>query len=362
MQCKPSSSFNDTSFYIPDITVAKDGSFSGKATEADVEDGSAATFTYTVSGHFHGASVAGSLRENVTYNNGTAYSCTTGSQAWTMTRDAQGSQVASTPPRGSYSGDGFVLYVSAGGTQVQDVTLAGGYHNILQCISSSGSNDTSFYIPDVTVAKDGSFSGKATQTQAQEDGSTATYTYTVSGHFHGTSSSGDERAAGSLREDVTGNNGTAYSCTTGTQPWTMTRDAEGSQVASTPPPGTYSGDGFQFSVSRSGADVQDVTLAAGYHNVLYCTPGHSLNDTSFRIPNTTVAKDGSFSAKATQSGVEDGSAATFTYTFSGHFHGTNSSGDERAAGSLREDVTYNNGTAYSCTTGTQPWSMTHSGS
>jgi hypothetical protein len=123
---------------------------------------------------------------------------------------------------GSYSGSGYVLYVSAGGTQVQDVSLAANYHSVLQCTPTNSFDDTSFYIPDITVAKDGSFSGKTTQTGV-EDGSTAKFTDTVSGHFHGTDSSGDERAAGSLRENVTYNNGTAYSCTTGTQPWSMIR-------------------------------------------------------------------------------------------------------------------------------------------
>ena len=53
--------------------------------------------------------------------------------------------------------------------------------------------------------------------------------------------------------------------------------------------------------------------------------------------------------------------ATFTYTFTGHFHGLNSSGAERVAGQIREDATYNDGVAHSCTTGTHPVSMTRTG-
>jgi hypothetical protein len=41
------------------------------------------------------------------------------------------------------------------------------------------------------------------------------------------------------------------------------------------------------------------------------------------------AADGSFTGTATQTGVEDGSPATFTYRFSGHFHGTEPAMRER---------------------------------
>jgi hypothetical protein len=277
-----------------------------------------------------------------------------------MTRDAQGTQVASPPPPGSYSGSGYTFYVSPDGTQLQDVSLAPGYHSVLQCTPTSSFNDTSFSIPQISIGPDGSFSGTATQTGI-EAGATATFTYTFSGHFHGTDSNGNERAAGSLREDVSYNDGTAHSCTTGTTPWTMTRDAQGTQTAAPPPPGTYSGDGYTFHVSADSTEVQNVSLAVGYHSVLQCTPTSSFNDTSFSIPQISIGPDGSFSGTATQTGVEAGAAATFTYTFSGRFHGTDSSGNERAAGSLREDVSYNNGTAYSCTTGTFPWTMTRTG-
>ena len=53
-----------------------------------------------------------------------------------------------------------------------------------------------------------------------------------------------------------------------------------------------------------------------------------------------------------------GVTAQFTYTFVGHFHGTTTAGVERVAGQLREDITFNDGTAYSCTTNIQTWSAT----
>jgi hypothetical protein len=141
----------------------------------------------------------------------------------------------------------------------------------------------------------------------------------------------------------------------------MTRDAQGTQAAAPATPGTYSGNGYTFSVSSDSSHVQNVSLAAGYHTGLQCVPTASLNDTSFNIAQIAIASDGSFSGTATQTGVEGGAPATFTYTFRGHFHGTDVTGKARAAGSLREDVTYNNGTAHSCTTGTTPWTMTWTG-
>ena len=117
---------------------------------------------------------------------------------------------------------------------------------------------------------------------------------------------------------------------------------------------------MSFHVSADGKQVQDVTIA-GSDN-LACTPGGGFQDNTFTIPSIPIAADGSFSGKATQNGVHGGNPATFTYTFSGHFHGTDTSGEERAAGTWRDDVTYNNGTAYSCTSDTNPWSATRSGS
>jgi hypothetical protein len=90
-----------------------------------------------------------------------------------------------------------------------------------------------------------------------------------------------------------------------------------------------------------------------------CVPSFSdgLAD-QIQFASIPIAAGGSFTATATQTGVIDNSQATFTYTFSGNFHGTTTSGQARAAGQLREDITFNNGTAYSCTTGPQTWSAT----
>jgi len=355
--CTPGGRFQDSTFDIPSIAIAPGGSFTGTATQTGVVDNSPATYTYTVSGHFRGTTATGTWRDEITYNNGAAYSCTSNTQSWSATRSAQGTQTASPSPPGSYAGNGPSFYVSADGKQVQDVTLYAGLDN-LGCTPGGRFQDSTFNIPSIAIAADGSFTGTATQTGVI-DNSPATFTYTFSGHFHGTDASGDERAAGTWRENITYNNGTA--CTSNTNPWSATRSAQGTQIASPPQPGSYAGSGSSFSVSPDSAQLQDVTLYAGLDN-LGCTPSGRFQDSTFNIPSMAIAADGSFAGTATQTGVEDGSPATFTYTFSGHFHGTDASGDERAAGTWRENITYNRGTAYTCTSNTNPWSATRSGS
>ena len=61
---------------------------------------------------------------------------------------------------------------------------------------------------------------------------------------------------------------------------------------------------------------------------------------------------------ATDTATVSGAANPFTYTFNGHFHGLNSSGQQRVSGQLREDVVYNNGASISCSSDVMPWSVT----
>ena len=111
-------------------------------------------------------------------------------------------------------------------------------------------------------------------------------------------------------------------------------------------PGSYSGYGgggygLGFYVSPDATRVEDVTVPTS----LGCAPTKTFGD-HLGMGEITLAGDGGFSATTAQDGVLFGSPAHFTYTFSGRFTGT------RAAGTLREDVTFDDGTAYSCTTNT----------
>jgi hypothetical protein len=117
-----------------------------------------------------------------------------------------------------------------------------------------------------------------------------------------------------------------------------------------------SGNGGSFTMSSDGAELQNVSVSTA----LACTPSFSgATADHVQFASIPVGSDGSFSSgQVTQTGTFDGQPATFTYTFSGDFHGTDSSGVSRAAGQLREDVTFSNGTSYSCTTNPQSWAAT----
>jgi hypothetical protein len=265
------------------------------------------------------------------------------------------------PPAGSYSGsngqngNGILFYVAVGGAQIQDV-----FDGVVGSSCQGGGGYTDHLgINAITVAPDGSFSSTTTQTGLfGNHGLPATFTYKLQGHFHGTNAAGLEVVAGTYREDISYNNG-ASSCTSNNQSWSATLDPQPAQTAAAPPAGSYSGsngqngNGISFYVGAGGTQIQNVTDGVVG---LSCQGGGGYTG-HLSISAINVAADGSFSSVTTASGTVGGSAATFTYTFQGHFHGTNSAGRERVAGTYREDITYNNGNS-SCTSNNQSWSAT----
>ncbi|MGO9788931.1 MAG: peptidyl-prolyl cis-trans isomerase, partial [Solirubrobacteraceae bacterium] len=269
-------------------------------------------------------------------------------------------QAASAPPPGSYSGlthqsTALSFYVSADSTQMQDVSIP---TVVIGCTPTNNFDDQ-LNVASIPIGADGSFTSTTMQSGVLS-GAPATFTYTFTGHFHGTTSSGDEQVGGQLREDIVFNNGTSYSCTSDVQSWSVTRDTQGSQAASAPPPGSYSGlthqsTALSFNVSADSTQLLSVSIPTV---VIGCTPTNSFDD-QLVISSIAIQSDGSFTGSASQSGTHNGSPAMFIYTFNGHFEGTSSSGAERVAGQLREDITFNNGTAFSCTSNDQSWSATH---
>jgi hypothetical protein len=226
------------------------------------------------------------------------------------------------------------------------------------------SPDRSFDIASIAIQSDGSFSGTATEA-AVIGNAPVHITYTLSGHFHGQNASNQERVAGSFREDLT-YDGTSTSCTSNTQSWTATRDTQGNQAPLAPPAGSYSGNtsqpisfnGVALSVSSDSTQLQNVTIQTVALACTPSTPTHNPSpDGSFSIASIPIQSDGSFSGTVTQAGLEGGAPVHFMYTFSGHFHGQNSSNKERVAGSFRENLTYD-GTSTSCTSNNQSWSAT----
>jgi len=269
----------------------------------------------------------------------------------------------SPPPTGSYTATNpqnsypIKFYVASSQASLQDVSIPYVY---LDCAPGGGTVTEPFQIAAVPLKSSGSFTATTTQSGVYA-GYPATFTYNFRGNFHGVAPSGAARAAGTFRETLTYNNGTAYSCTSNIQSWTATRDTQPAQTTSPPPAGSYTATNPQnsypitFNVASSQASLQDVSIPYVY---LDCAPGGGTVTEPFQIAAVPLKSSGSFTATTTQSGVYAGYPATFTYNFRGNFHGVAPSGAARAAGTFRETLTYNNGTAHTCTSNTQSWTAT----
>ncbi len=151
-------------------------------------------------------------------------------------------------------------------------------------------------------------------------------------------------------------------CTSNTQSWTATRDAQPPQTTSPRHAGGYTGTNPQngqqitFSVSSSRTRLQNISIPfVG----LTCAPPGDTNPTEpLGISGASIKPDGAFAATATQTATYAGHPAKFTYTFRGNFHGVAPSGAARAAGTFRETLTYTDSTARTCTSNTQSWTAT----
>jgi hypothetical protein len=138
-------------------------------------------------------------------------------------------------------------------------------------------------------------------------------------------------------------------------------------VAAKPPPvkrsvalaGSYSGsngqngNGFTLYVAPGGATALNITdLLTG----LTCTPSSGLSD-HLRILRTAIQPNGSFTVKATHTGLYGALAARFNYTVRGRFQGGSAGKAATAAGTWREDVVSSD-PATRCTSNDQSWSVT----
>jgi hypothetical protein len=365
LTCSNGSTPGDTGFSILQATIFASGSFSGSSRQSGFFSGSPATITYKLSGRFHHLDTAsGELRENIKYiSGGATVTCTSNNVSWNTTRGAQGSQARALPLVGGYAGGdaqggSLAFYVSTDRRHLQDATVS---DVNLTCSSGSTPGDTGFSIPQLMIAPSGSFSGSSTQ-RGFFSGSPATITYKVAGHFHGLDTSGQQIAAGQLRENVKYTSGGAtVTCTSNNVSWNATRGAQGSQAKALPLAGSYTGGDAQggsvsFQVSADRHHLQDATVSDVN---LTCSDGSTPGDTGFSISHMTVASNGSFSGSSTQSGLFSGSPATITYKLAGHFHGLDTSGRQVAAGQLRENVKYTSGGAtVTCSSNNLSWNAT----
>jgi hypothetical protein len=175
---------------------------------------------------------------------------------------------------------------------------------------------------------------------------------TFNGHFHGLSADGNQRAAGSYREEVAFEDGSGETCTTNTQAWTAEVESQGSQEASTPAAGAYArGGGYtMLYVSPNGSQVQDVSR----ETELACSTGANITS-AIAIEAIPVMANTTFGETQVETGLINGKPVKITITFNGHFHGLNGSGVQRAAGTYREEVGFEDGSGETCTTDTQAW-------
>ena len=350
---------------IAPIPINTDGSFSSTTTHTGLVDNQPATFTYTFAGHFHApasggiARVDGIWREEVTYaNNGTSYDCTTNNESFGATLDAnQTGQNTVTASPGSYTGDSeratpyLYFYVAPDGGSIEDVDIPNPGPTCTPNTNTAG--DPPVGIASIPINTDGSFSSTTTHT-GLVDNQPATFTYTFAGHFHAPASGGIARVDGIWREEVTyANNGTSYDCTTNNESFGATLDAnQTGQNPVTASPGSYTGDSeratpyLYFTVPSGSATLENVSIPS---TSLECSPSGTVSS-DVAIASIPIGSDGSFTYDKSQSGTIDSQPATITYTFDGHVHGPNTSGDTRIDGIWREDVTYaNNGITYGCT-------------
>jgi hypothetical protein len=355
MGCTPSKTIDDH-FEVASIAIDSEGDFSSTTEQEGVIEHEPAKFKYTISGHLSGAGASGSIREDISFSNGTEYSCTTSGETWSLTRDSVQTEASFPPAAGSYSGTdhqgyGMTFYVSPGGGYVQNVLVS---TTVMGCTPSEEITDH-FEVASVVIKPDGSFSS-TTEQEGVLKHLPAKFKYTFSGQFHGTGSAGVVRVAGTLREDITYENGSKFECTTNGETWSLTRDSVQTEASFPPAAGSYSGTdhqgyGMTFEVTSGGTKLQNVSVPTVVGG---CTPANE-TDLAFVIKEATIGSDGSFTAKETESATVFGVTATVTYEFSGQFHGTGSGGKVRVAGTLRETAVDKSGKTFECTSNGQAW-------
>jgi hypothetical protein len=180
---------------------------------------------------------------------------------------------ASSPPAGSYTAtnpqtNGAIrFYVSSSQTSLQDVSISVVY---LTCTPTGDPNPGEpFGIASIPLKPTGSFSTTTTQAGVYA-GWPAKFTYTFRGNYRGLNSSGVPTVSGTFKETLKYTDSAARTCTSGTQSWTATRDAQPPQTTTPPPAGSYTATNPQtngairFYVSSSQTSLQDVPISVDY--------------------------------------------------------------------------------------------------
>jgi hypothetical protein len=121
---------------------------------------------------------------------------------------------------GSYGGRtaqnrAITLYVSAGGTHLQDISVP---LTDLSCKPAGNGFNDKIQIASVAINPDGSFTSTTTQTGIIS-GHPTTFTYVFRGNVHGVNADGIPRMAGTLRETLAWTDTPGHECSTNDQSW-----------------------------------------------------------------------------------------------------------------------------------------------
>ena len=178
---------------------------------------------------------------------------------------------------------------------------------------------------------------------------------TFTGHFHGLDTSGNQRVSGSYKQEIDYEDGSGVKCTSGAVAWSATFDSQGNQEAAKPRPGSYTGSYLTFNVSPDSSHIQNVSKQ---YVTLNCSSGTTL---SYQIVINEIPIVGltTFSATESESGIIiGGKAVKIISTFTGHFHGLATSGNQRVSGSYKQEIDYEEAGGAKCTSGAVAWSAT----
>jgi len=233
LTCTPGGATHRDQLWISKAAIKPNGSFTATASHSGVWSGGyEATFTYNFDGKFAAGTAkgsggaAGSYRENVVYNNGSHYSCTSNNQTWTAAKTGPTPARKLVAVSGNYTGQtsqylegGVTFSVAPGGASLVNISIP--LTNLI-CTPGGATHRDQLAIAHAAVKSEGSFAATGSQEGAFQ-GESAKFNYSFAGNFEGLNSRGIPTAAGSYREDIVySSNGTKYTCTTDDESWIAT--------------------------------------------------------------------------------------------------------------------------------------------
>jgi hypothetical protein len=218
----------DQHFTISKAGVRRNGTFTArfKVSAAGTRYGYFIAGRFKPAGSSGAASVAGTLREDMTYTDTTKHRCTSNVQPWSATKSGPAPRKTALRAQGHYAGQGH-YGIDSVSFDVTGTSLVNAVVNQvdLDCVPRAASQvfDQAFAVPKAAIKPDGSF--RATVSQHGAFGNApATITYTLAGNLQGAGADGVMTAAESLREDVVFTGAPAHgTCSSGVVPWTASR-------------------------------------------------------------------------------------------------------------------------------------------